>query len=159
MAPRDNNNHLGLPPGTVTTADYTRDLYRWSQEQAQAIRDGRWDAIDRENVAEEIESVGKSEFDRLVGALRGLMLHVLLWDRLPEHRSRSRAHSIGHQRNEIRDLLNDSPSLHARLALAMTRGYRQARIDALQATELDDDAFPATCPYSFDDLTARRFSP
>lgn len=159
MTTHRKDNDISLTPAAPGRADYARDLYRWSQEQARAIRDGRWNAIDRENVAEEIESVGKNEFDRLVGALRTLMLHVLMWDRQTESRTRSRMFSIKHQRNEIDDLLKDSPSLRLRLAQAIERGYRQARIDALLETELDDDAFPATCPYSFDDLTARRFSP
>ena len=39
-------------------AGYDRDFYSWLMEQARHVRDGRWDAVDRANLAEEIESLG-----------------------------------------------------------------------------------------------------
>jgi Domain of unknown function DUF29 len=151
MDPR--NNHNDTPP-----ADYARDVYRWSREQARAFRERRWGEIDRDNVAEEIESVGRAEFDRLVDTLRMLMLHMLTWDHRPEQRSRSRVLSIKLQRNEIKDLLNDSPSLKERIAQAIERAYRRARIDVALDTGLDEPAFPSACPYLFEDVTSRDFS-
>jgi hypothetical protein len=64
------------PAGT----SYDRDFYTWSLEQARLVREGRWNALDRANVAEEIESLGREQFNKLASALRVLMLHMLKWD-------------------------------------------------------------------------------
>ncbi len=39
---------------------YEQDFHAWSQEQARKIREGNLD-IDREHIAEELESLGKSQ--------------------------------------------------------------------------------------------------
>ena len=157
MAPRDKDRPT-LAPDAPAPADYARDVYTWSQEQARAIREGRWADIDRENVAEEIESVGRTEFNTLVSALRVLMLHMLKWDHQPERRSRSWLLSIEAQREELDDVLSDNPGLRTRCDEALQRAYRRACIEAAQETGLDRSAFPAASPYSFADITSRRFS-
>jgi len=86
------------------------------------------------------------------------MLHVLKWDHQPARRSRSWALSIKQQRFEINNVLDDNPGLKPRVAEAIARAYRGARIDAAKETGLDEDQFPANCPYSFDDITKRSFS-
>jgi len=40
---------------------YERDYYAWLQDQVQALRERRIEEVDWENVAEEIEDLGKSE--------------------------------------------------------------------------------------------------
>jgi hypothetical protein len=158
MPPRDKPTAPTLAPDTPARADYARDVYTWSQEQARAIREGRWDDIDRDNVAEEIESVGRTEFNSLVSALRVLMRHMLKWDHQPERRTRSWVTSIRVQRNNLDDVLADNPGLRPRLDEAIARAYRNARAEAAQETGMDEEAFPATCPYSFEDIASRPFS-
>jgi hypothetical protein len=157
MAPRSKDTAT-LAPDAPARADYARDIYSWSQEQARLIREGRWDEIDRENVAEEIESVGKAEFNSLVGALRVLMLPMLKWDHQPERRTRSWLLSIEAQRNDLDDVLADNPGLKPRLPEAIARAYRNARIEVAKETGLERTAFPAACPYSFEDITSRPFA-
>ena len=142
------------PPG----AEYERDFYSWSLEQARLLREGRTDALDRDNLAEEIESLGREQFNKLVGALRVAMLHMLKWDHQPAKRSRSWALSIKQQRFEIDNVLADNPGVKPRVAAAMVRAYRSARVDAAKETGLDEARFPETCPYSFDDITKRVFA-
>ena len=40
---------------------YEDDVIAWSEQQAALLRSGRWDLLDIDNIAEEIEDVGKSE--------------------------------------------------------------------------------------------------
>jgi hypothetical protein len=40
---------------------YEKDIVAWANEQANFIRSGRFDLLDLEHIAEEIEDVGKSE--------------------------------------------------------------------------------------------------
>ena len=138
-------------------AGYDSDFYSWSQEQGRLVREGRWSEVDRENVAEEIESLGREQFNKLEGALRVLMMHMLKWDHQPERRSRSWALSIQAQRLELDDVLSDNPGLRPRLKEAIARGYRKGLLEAAKETGLDLKALPATCPYSFDDITSRPF--
>ena len=156
MAPRGKDNDIGLAPDAPPRADYARDVYTWSQEQAQLIRNGRWDVIDRDNVAEEIESVGRTEFSKLESAMRILMIHMLKWDYQPERRSRSWLLSINEQRLRLNDVIADNPGLRPRIHEAMTRAYRRARLRAMKETGLE--TIPEACSYSFDDITTRRLS-
>jgi hypothetical protein len=157
MAPR-NKDDIGLAPDTPVRAEYERDFYSWLMEQARLVREGRFDALDRGNLAEEIESLGKEQFNKLVSALPVLMMHMLKWDHQPERRSRSWMRSIKTQRRQVRYVLLDNPGLKSRLQEAIERAYDDARSDAAEETGLDDEVFPAVCPYSFEDITARDFS-
>jgi hypothetical protein len=148
-------DNVGLVPPTT---NYEHDFYGWLVEQARHVRDGRWDAVDRENLAEEIESLGREQFSKLESALRVLMLHMLKWDHQPKKRSRSWALTVRTQRLEVEDVLSDNPSLKPRIAEAMARGYRKARIEAAKETGLDEHVFPASCPYDWDEVMGRELS-
>ncbi|MDQ2082533.1 DUF29 domain-containing protein [Xanthobacteraceae bacterium Astr-EGSB] len=157
MTGRSRDDISLAPKAAPTGAGYDRDVYTWSQEQARLIREGRWDEVDRHNVAEEIESVGRTEFSRLESALRIVLMHMLKWDHQPERRSRSWALSIAAQRVEIDDVLADNPGLKPRLTEAIVRADRRARLDTARETGLDTDMFATACPYGWDDVRARTF--
>ena len=141
---------IGLAgPENPVAADYSCDFYSWLMEQARHVREGRWDSIDRENLAEEIESLGREQFNTLESALRVLLLHFLKWDHQPNKRSRSWMLSIEAQRLEIEDVLADNPGLNSRIDEAVKRAYRKARIEAAKETGLDKKSFPESCGYSF----------
>jgi predicted DNA-binding ribbon-helix-helix protein len=147
-----------LAPGDEPVrAEYEHDFYSWLMEQARHLREGRFDVLDRSNLAEEIESLGREQFNKLVSALRVLMARVLKWDHQTSLRSRSWILSIQEQRLEIADVLSDNPSLKPRIDEAIARAYRRARIEAAKETGLDEDTFPTACPYAFDDLMSRTF--
>jgi hypothetical protein len=145
------------PADEPLAAEYERDFYSWLMEQARHLRDGRFEALDCDNLAEEIESLGREQFNKLVSALRVLMAHILKWDHQPDLRSRSWTLSIQEQRIEIADVLDDNPGLKPRLPEAIARAYRRARIEAAKETGLEEDKFPAVCPYAFDELITRIF--
>jgi hypothetical protein len=82
---------------------------------------------------------------------------MLKWDHQPARRSRSWTLSIKQQRLEIDDILGDNPGLRPRIAEAIARAYRKARVDAAKETELDESRFPDTCAYGFDDIMTHEF--
>ncbi|MDB5403269.1 MAG: hypothetical protein JWQ55_5287 [Rhodopila sp.] len=62
---------------------YDHDFYAWANEQAALLRDGRFSEADMAHIAEEIESLGKTEKRELVNRLSVLLLHLLKWQFQP----------------------------------------------------------------------------
>jgi uncharacterized protein DUF29 len=147
-----------VPAEQPSAASYDRDFYSWSLEQARLVREGQWQAIDRDNVAEEIESLGREQFNKLESALPVLVLHMLKWDSQTDLRSRSWALSIRTQRIELADVIDDNPGLKPRIGEAIARAYRKARLDAARETGLDEARFPEQCPYGWDEIVSREFA-
>src|SRR5262249_50405663 len=48
---------------------YNQDFYAWTQTTANLIRAGKWSDLDREALAEEIESLGKSDWRELASRI------------------------------------------------------------------------------------------
>jgi hypothetical protein len=136
-----------MRPKTVL---YEQDFYAWTQEQAALLRQGAVHALDRTNLAEEVESLGKSDRRALGSHLRNLVFHLLKWHAQPAGRvpGTSWRSSIRTARAEIAVLLDDSPSLRREVAGLLTRWYPLARQDAADETGLPLSTFPDTCPWA-----------
>jgi len=63
----------------VRNSNYETDFYGWANEQAALLRSGQLSAADIENIAEEIESMGRSEKRELISRLIVLLTHLLKW--------------------------------------------------------------------------------
>jgi hypothetical protein len=135
------------------------DFYAWSLEQAALLRAGRVGEADLAAIAEEIESMGKTEKRELVSRLTVLLLHLLKWRHQPSHRGKSWRLTIANARDDITDHLEDNPSLKAMLDSAMEQAYRTARRKAAIETEFDEDDFPARCQWSFAEAMDEGFWP
>ncbi len=135
------------------------DFYAWSLEQAALLRAGRAAEADLGAIAEEIESMGKTEKRELVSRLTVLLLHLLKWERQPAGRGNSWRLSIANARDEIADLLGDNPSLKTVIDEVTASAYRYARRKAAIETEMGEDAFPAQCPWSFAQAVDEGFWP
>ena len=129
---------------------YDRDFYAWANEQAALLRAGRLSAADIAHIAEEIESMGRSEKRELTSRLAMLLAHLLKWRFQPGRRGRSRQATIREQRSEVADLLADNPSLGARLDELLPNAYGKAVQIAIRETDLPEETFPAICPWSFE---------
>jgi hypothetical protein len=138
---------------------YDQDFYAWANEQAALLRAGKLSAADIENIAEEIESMGKTEKRELVNRLTILLLHLLKWQYQPILQGPSWQVTIRNQRFDITDHLADNPSLKSIVAEAMTRAYRRAIGEAGLETGLPERTFPAECPWSFDQIMDAAFWP
>jgi hypothetical protein len=138
----------------MPTALYDEDFYRWSQETAKALTEGRFAEVDIEHLAEEIRSLGKNEHRELIARLARLMAHMLKIRYQPQQRTRSWDTTIDVQRDNLRDVLDDNPSFAATAALteSVRRAYRRARLYAAQETHLDLDTFPKECPFTLDEV-------
>ncbi len=135
------------------------DFYAWSLEQAALLRAGRVEEADLQAIAEEIESMGKTEKRELVSRLAVLLLHLLKWQHQQAGRGNSWRLSIANARDEIADLLDDNPSLKTVLDEVTASAYRYARRKAAIETDMGEEAFPVQCPWSFDQAMEAGFWP
>jgi hypothetical protein len=138
---------------------YDADFHRWSAEQACALRERRPADIDWENVAEEIESLGRSDRQEIASRLTVILAHLLKWRFQPVARSNSWRATLIEQRTRIADLIEESPSLATYPAAILARQYEAARKSAAASSGLPLAAFPADCPYSAEQALDPDFFP
>src|SRR5437763_7937329 len=103
---------------------YDEDFYAWTQATAGLIRAGKWDDLDREALAEEVESLGKSDWRELASRVAVLLRHFLTWCYQPERRQRGRSwrSPIWEQRSRLRQ----SPSLTPLVPQIIQEEYAEA---------------------------------
>jgi hypothetical protein len=137
-----------------TLTGYDQDILGWATEQARLIRARRFDLLDIEHIADEIEDVGKSEKRELASRMAVLLTHLLKGQFQPERRGSSWESSIRHQRKRLGLALKAAPSL--KTVLQDPDWCSEAWLDgvarAAQETGLDEAAFPEACPW---DMTAQ----
>jgi len=92
------------------TDTHETDFYAWANEQARLLRAGRLAEADLEHIAEEIESMGKTEKRELTSRLRVLLAHLLKWAFQPAGRSMSWRLTIQEERREVVEVLADNPT-------------------------------------------------
>ena len=131
---------------TYAKSLYDLDDAAWATEQAQLLREGRWDELDLENLIEEIEDIGNRHRDALESYLENLLMHRLKQLCQTERSSRSWQLSIQNGAREIRKLIRKRPSLGPHIELCFEQVYQDAREAAALETDLPIGNFPQQCP-------------
>jgi len=144
---------------TASARLYETDFYGWIQEQAGFLRAGQFVSLDMDNLIEEIESMGKSHQRALESRLEILLIHLLKWRFQPTFRGTSWQLTIKEQRKRIADHLRKNPSLKSRITEAFETAYDYAPYGAARETGMDTSAFPAQCPWTFDQAMDDTFWP
>jgi hypothetical protein len=149
-----------------TPSLYERDFCDWTVEQAAALRGAgarRLNlALDFENLAEEIESLGRSDRRALVSHIKRVIEHLLKLQYSPAQEPRPGwQESVDLHRQEARELLNDSPSLRHHLESALGPCYRDAARLAARglASDAVDVTLPEACPYRLEDILSEDWWP
>ena len=143
---------------------YDEDFLAWSEQQAAGLRDlarsgrGLSNALDLERLAEEIEDVGRAEFNAVKSHIRQILAHLI------KAASESASGPASHWRKEVvafhSALLDQfSPSMAQRLDL--DRLWRRAIEEAEAALE-DEGAtlargLPHASPFALSELTSDTF--
>jgi hypothetical protein len=141
---------------TAPEGDYDTDVLLWSEHQADLLRRRAAGELvneaelDWSNIAEEVESVGRSQLSTVQSLLRQALIHMLKAEAWPLSRE------VPHWRAEIRRFRDDAaeaftPSMRQRINVA--RLYAQA----LRATPETIDGqpplpMPEVCTVTLDDL-------
>ncbi|EBR9320729.1 DUF29 domain-containing protein [Salmonella enterica subsp. enterica serovar Panama] len=138
---------------------YETDFYGWTQEQARLLRSGQLSELDTQNLLEEIEAMGRSELRELVNRLKVLLINLLKWEHQPGFRGGSWLLTIEEQRNQVEDIIGDSPGLKPKLPKALQDAYRNAIVVAGRETGLPRSTFSGKCPWTFEQIINPDFYP
>ena len=126
---------------------YDRDFALWVEEQVAALRAGKPATLDVGNLIEELEGLTKRDERALGSQLKRIMAHLLKQRYQPQRASRSWEDSIEYGREEIADILEQSPSLRRLLPGLMTKSYPRAVAQAARDPRLPKETFPGGPPF------------
>ncbi len=149
-------NRIVLDPPLVSIDE---DFALWCAQQGELLRKGRRATVDRENLAQEIESLGRSERKEIRKRLRVLLAHLLKWGFQPAKRKGGWKATILLQRRELLRTLDENPSLRAHPRDVLLETYEIARIKAADETDLPEEAFPTRCPFTVEQVLDPDFLP
>lgn len=145
------------------SASYESDFHAWLGGQARALRSHDSEVLDWDHLAEEIEAMAASQRRELTSHLKTLLVHLLKWKWHSGKRSLSWRNSIENARDDLSDLLEESPSLRGKIAETLPKAYSRAIREAANEMGYDDQrrkkTFPHHCPWSFEQLMDESFWP
>ena len=130
---------------------YDEDVVAWAEQQAALLRAGQWSQLDIDNIAGEIEDVGKSEKRALCHRMAVLVEHLIKCRYQPDRCGSSWLRTIREQRAQVRKLLRHTPSLRKLMTDPdfAEDVWRDAVILAVREASLDD--LPELSPWTLDE--------
>jgi len=142
--------------GITTKTLYDTDFVEWTARTAELLRDGRFEDVDLENLAEEVEDLGKSDRKAVRSQMIRMLMHLIKYRIQPQHAGASWRSSVVDARREILLTLEDSPSLRRHLSENLQKLYREGVRDALDETGLSEKkkqlGIPESCPWTLSEL-------
>jgi hypothetical protein len=146
---------------------YHSDYYAWTKDQAaklRALAAARVNStLDLENLAEEVESLGRSDLNTVRSQVRRIIEHLLKLEFSPSMPPRDDwRHSVAQARDEVEDHMTASmrPDVVADLAKLFGRARRDTALGLRQHGEREAaQAVPTTCPYSLDQIVSHGWQP
>ncbi len=154
----------------MTEALYEQDFFRWTQEQAQALRalaeQGANLPVDWVNVAEEIESLGRSDRREITSRLATIAEHLLKLQHSPASAPRvGWRETVFRERLNVAKLIAESLSLRPELPELARSGWEDGSKLARNSlalhgeTEAAQHLAQAGDPYTPDQLLSDWFPP
>ena len=125
---------------------YEQDYCQWLEFTVQQLRSGHFNAVDWENLIEEIEDMGRSEKRALASLLTKLFEHLLklaYWETERAYNANKWKSKITTFRVQIKKLIKQSPSLKPYLAEIFTECYLDGRKIISRLTGFTIDVFPS----------------
>ncbi|MFF8798824.1 MULTISPECIES: DUF29 domain-containing protein [unclassified Methylobacterium] len=138
---------------------YERDFYAWARGQARAMAAREREALDIENLIDEVEAVGRSQRAAIESHLGVLILHLLKFRFQPTRATVSWRITLRNQRQDIERLMTRSPSLRGYPAEILGETYEYAVRRAVLETGLDEAAFPLEPPFTLAQILDPDFVP
>jgi Domain of unknown function DUF29 len=136
---------------------YAEDFYVWTEVQAGLLRKRQFEALDLQNLIEEVEGLGDAKKSAVLSNANVIIEHLLKLQHSPaadpragwidtvlEHRNRLEFDMTPRLKQILQDEL---PWAHG---IARRTAARRLRVHGEDAAA---DALPATCPYTLDQIT------
>jgi hypothetical protein len=137
---------------TPTLADlYEADETAWLDAMAELIRHGRVADLDYPHLMEYLEDMAKRDRREVSSRMAILIVHVLKWIHQSEKRTKSWQRTVVVQRQELARILQ-SGTLRNHAEAVLAEAYADAVEQAAAETGLEEETFPATCPWTLDQL-------
>ncbi|GAB2875793.1 DUF29 domain-containing protein [Paraburkholderia jirisanensis] len=138
---------------------YDDDICLWTFEQAALVRDGKFDQLDSEHVADEIESVARTE-QRLFAAGIASVMTLMARIRYKPDEPASTARELKHARYKVDCMIRDTPSLAGRLTdiKRVERIWGDALVEAFKHG-LVIEQMSETCPWTMEQVLSDDFHP
>lgn len=130
---------------------YETDFYQWTIEQAEALKERNFDKLDWANIMEEVEALGRSEYNAVVSLLMRQIEHRLKIDYVPlsKYYNKWNSEVIAFKIGINRKL---APSMKSKLEQQFEEIYQ----DAVRIVEAEYKiSLPQQCPYSLTELLSK----
>ena len=161
----DQEAHALMPNATELMSDdpemecslYELDYVLWLDHTVNCLRSGDWEGIDRLNLIEELEALGRSERRGVASLLKQILIHLLLYQHWVTEQERNRKHWAAELVN-FRDQLQRyvaSQTLKNYAQSELTVVYKVARLFVERKTGLE--GLPLACPYSLEQVLDEEF--
>jgi len=133
---------------TSSTKTYDQDFALWVEENIALLKAKNYEAVDWDNLIEEVEGLTRSDKRELENRLTTLFEHALKRRYVPlPSRYRSWQVKLMRTQHKLRQILRDSPSLRNYFVSLIEECYQ----DALKNMRIKYDAiFPDRLPFSED---------
>ena len=128
----------------------------WLEEQIKLLNQRKFEYLDVDNLIEELEALGRAEKSAVKSLVYQIILHFLLIDYWKEESEYNRNHWLAEVdafQLQLEDRLTTNLSIFAQDNLP--RLYAKARKNAVRKSRLSADRFPASCPYTLEDIQNR----
>jgi Domain of unknown function DUF29 len=136
---------------------YAEDFYVWTEAQAELLRKRQFEALDLDNLIEEVEALGRAEKSSVLNNASVIIEQLLKLQYGParEPRNAWRASVREHRRRLRREL---TPRLRQILGAELPSLYAEIRDDtAALLRDYGEGAaavvLPVDCPYALDQIT------
>ncbi len=109
---------------------YEQDYYLWIEKTRSLLENHQFSDLDLDNLIEEISDMGKSQRQSLKSYLTRLLEHLLklvYWQSELEYNQRGWKNEIRNFRLQIKQIIEDSPSLKPYLSEIFLPCYQNAR--------------------------------
>lgn len=140
----------------ITESQQTSDLYEedyhlWLMNTIHQLQHGKLAEVDRVNLIEELEAMGRSQKSAIESNLRILLMHLLKYKYQSDKRTNSWLFTIRENRKRLRNDFKNSPSLKRYFLEVFPECYQDARELAADETGLSINMFPVESPFSQED--------
>ena len=140
---------------SITKTLYEADYSLWVQETARQLQNRNFDALDLENLIEEVLDLSRRDKLKVKSLLKRLFQHLLKLKYWESELERNQAHwksEVLNFRQQIRDQLRASPSLKPYLRQILDESYQDARQLVAIASNLPLSIFPETPIANFEQV-------